>query len=105
MTPPDITPEIAAILQILNAPLQQALAGQEALRKEVDGLSRELALQKERNNAMSEDLTQFEQRLDAMEDKIIASQQKAANRIIAFQSAILLLIIGAAITYYFAVLH
>lgn len=102
MAPHEVN-ELKALVEMVNAPLLQALNhalhAQEDMRRLIDQTSSMQAKLEERMVSLEKDVGDLYKKLDEIEEKIIEHQQKKFTQTIAIQGTVLLLILGAFISY------
>ena len=102
MAPQDLT-ELKAIIEMVNAPMQRSLdrslTGQDELRRMIDHFMENLAKQEERVRAVEKDVADLYKKLDDIEKTILDHQQRKFKQTIAMQGTIILLVLGAFISY------
>lgn len=105
--PPDLS-EIKAIIELVNGPIMKALehmqTAQDEMRKLIEQLSNKIVRLEERIAAVEKENIDLSKQLEEMRDEILDNQKRKFQQTIALQASILLMILGAFVTYFFTVI-
>lgn len=95
--------ELKDIIEMVNLPLSQSighvLTSQDELRKLIVQITSDHAKLEERVVTAEKDVGELVKKMDELQQTILGNQQKNFKQTIAVQGAILLLILGAFISY------
>jgi small-conductance mechanosensitive channel len=104
--------DLSSLIAMLNIPVKQAIDVSEQNRRSLDEMARKMIIQEERlvrvadeNKELRLELRErskeLKDQISVLEATLLTDQKKRTNMIIGSQATVLLLIVGAFITYIF----